>query len=174
MGFNVDNSSRIFDLEKRVSSLEKLVDVLTNRISELDQQEKVHFLRANNNERVSDDFIIGHKKYHDLSPEKAFNIYNDKDRNFILLDVQHEDFEPIADFPEVTRIPLEMLVDELKKIPNKATSILVISERGVRSIIACEVLYNHGYYNINNVSGGYKYWPGFNNLKSISRDSISA
>jgi len=161
-------------LKSRISQLEQQVENLNTKLDQFQNLEKIHILRVKNNEEISDDFIIKGAYYHDLSPEKAFEIYNNKDKDFILLDVSQEEYEPIADFPEVTRIPLEQLLFRAHELPNKATSILVISENGLRSIRACHLLHQMGYYNINNISGGYKYWPGFNNLKSLQAANISA
>lgn len=155
------------DMDDKFRALERMVLTLNQRIEELEKREKIHVLRLKNHEQVSDDFVLNSCHYHDLSPEKAFEIYNNKDGNFILLDVTHENFSPMADFPEVTHIPLETLDEKLSEISNKSVSILVISEEGVRSIIACEILYKYGYLNLNNISGGYRYWPGFNNLVNL-------
>ena len=37
---------------------------------------------------------------------------------------------------------------------------MIISENGLRSIQACEMLVKKGFFNINNISGGYEFWPG--------------
>jgi rhodanese-related sulfurtransferase len=46
--------------------------------------------------------------------------------------------------------------------------VLVISENGTTSILACEFLNQMGFYNINNISGGYKFWPGYRKIKQDS------
>lgn len=161
-------------LISRVNELETQVEWLNEKLHNLETTEKIHMLRVKNGEEVSDDFIIKTSYYHDLSPEKAFDYYNQKDKDFILLDVSAEEYEPIADFPEVTKIPLEQLAFRSHELPNKAMSILVISEKGLRSILACKQLHKLGFYNINNISGGYRFWPGFNNLKAINPANISA
>lgn len=161
-------------LRTRVAELESQVEYLSDKLHDLETTEKIHMLRVKNGEDVSDDFIIKTSYYYDLNPEKAFEFYNQKDKDFILLDVSEEGYEPIADFPEVTRIPLEQLHFRSHELPNKAMSILVISEKGLRSILACKQLHLMGFYNINNISGGYKFWPGFHNLKVINPANISA
>ena len=55
---------------------------------------------------------------------------------------------------------MEELYVRFSEIPNKTVPILVISENGLRSIQACEILIKKGFFNINNVSGGYEFWPG--------------
>ena len=164
----IDHSKEVEELELRVSNLESLIFTLKKKLHDLEQQNRSSTLRLNNQEKLSVDFITTNSRYQDLSPEKAFEFYNNKDRNFILLDVSSKDFKPIADFPEVLNIPLEYLADSLVKIPNQASSILIISEDGIKSILACEYLSKAGYYNLNNISGGYKYWLGHNNLRSIN------
>jgi rhodanese-related sulfurtransferase len=37
---------------------------------------------------------------------------------------------------------------------------MIISENGLRSIQACELLIKKGFFNINNISGGHEFWPG--------------
>lgn len=161
-------------LRSKVSELEKQIENLNDKLEHMQNLEKIHMLRVKNGDEVSDDFIIKGSYYHDLSPEKAFEIYNQKDKDFILLDVSADEFQPIADFPEATKIPLEEIVYRTHELPNKATRILVISENGLRSIRACHLLHQLGYYNINNISGGYKYWPGFHNLQHIKPAKVSA
>lgn len=157
--------------EKRIKELEKVVSLLSHKLEVLEKQQRSHALRLNNGESLSNDSITRESKYQDLSPEKAFEFYNNKDKNFLIIDVSEDSFEPIADFPESIQIPLEQLSYKLGQLPNKAVSILIISENGLRSILACEFLYRAGYYNLNNVSGGYKYWVGFNNLRRIEPSS---
>ena len=55
-------------------------------------------------------------------------------------------------------IPLEELNQRITDIESKKVPILVISEEGVRSIKACELLVRQGFYSVNNISGGYHYW----------------
>ena len=162
-----DKNKIIPELESKVKILEKLVETLQNQLIELSHQTTSHTLRLNNGEELSLEYITRNSKYQDLSPEKAYEFYNHKNRNFILLDVSENGFTPIADLPEALIIPLEELSGSLSKMPNRATSILVISEDGVRSIRACEILHREGYFNVNNISGGYKYWPGYNNLSHL-------
>ncbi|MBD66443.1 MAG: hypothetical protein CME62_14625 [Halobacteriovoraceae bacterium] len=159
-------------LKSRITELEDQIEFLHEKMERLHNLEKIHLLRIKNGDEFSDDFIIKGTYYNDLSPEKAFEIYNQKDKDFVLLDVSEEGYEPIADFPEVTRIPLEELAYRIHELPSRATAILIISENGVRSIQACHKLHKHGFYNLNNISGGYAYWPGFNNLRAIKSSQV--
>lgn len=164
--FGKENRIEIARLKNRVLELEDQVEKLYNELSFKSKMNLFHLIRIKNNDHLSDDYILNEKlTYLDLSPEKAFQIYNDKDSNFILLDVSGEDFSPIAELPETKKIPLEKLHLETYKLPAKSKKILVISESGVRSIKACRILSELGYFNLCNISGGYSYWPGFNMQK---------
>ena len=61
---------------------------------------------------------------------------------------------------EAKRIPLEELASRISELPTGSFPIMVISEQGIRSIKACEILVKKGYFNTNNISGGHECWPG--------------
>ena len=128
--------------------------------SALSMNERFQLLRIKNNESVSDQYIISGMGYLDLSPEKAYRSYKDNNQNFIILDVSNKDYNPYKEMYEVTKIPLEDLKQRSHEIMNKSQSIFVISEKGVRSILACKILNELGFYNLSHISGGHKYWPG--------------
>lgn len=125
------------------------------------QIERNHLIRVKNHEEVSDEFIHQGRKYQDLSPEKAWKLYCNKDFDFILLDVSAADYTPMRQIPEAQHIPWAELKDRFFEINSKTTPILIISEEGTSSILACEFLIKRGFYNCSNVSGGYKHWKGF-------------
>lgn len=154
-------------LEDKIASLEDLVLTLTNRVQQLEHNAASWAIRLNQNEKLSNDFILKSHRYQDLSPEQAFDFYIDKNKNFVVVDVSKEGFKPVADLPEAMKFDLNQLEMILSSVPNKATGILVICENGVNSILACEKLSKLGYLNLNNVSGGYKYWIGHNNLNQL-------
>ena len=156
---NQDLSSRVDCLNRRLSSIEKRLEETQKQIETKLRTLQGTLLRIKNGEKVSDDFVLNSRSYQDLPPEKAFEIYQKMDRDFLLLDVSSAAFHPEEELPEAVKIPLEQLGIRYNEINNKATSIMVISEKGVRSIIACELLASRGYCNLNNVSGGYKFWP---------------
>ncbi len=79
--------------------------------------------------------------------------------DFIILDVTKADYSPAARLKGIIKIPLEELASRYAEIQNKTTPILIISECGLRSIKACELLVKKGFFNVNNISGGYKFWP---------------
>lgn len=152
--------SQLQEFEKTISRLEEKILELEQRMEQLVNVERNHLIRVKNHEEISDDFIYQGRKYLDLSPEKAWKLYCDKDFDFILLDVSAADFEPIHKIPESMHIPWEQFPDRFFEIQAKTTPILVISEDGTNSVLACEFLVKRGYYNCNNISGGYKHWKG--------------
>ena len=81
------------------------------------------------------------------------------------------DYSPIEELPEAMHIPLEELNIRFTEISNKSTPVYIISENGVKSILACEILNECGYYNVNNISGGYKFWPGFRMNAGIQKSA---
>ncbi|HLW56021.1 MAG TPA: rhodanese-like domain-containing protein [Bacteriovoracaceae bacterium] len=147
--------------EKKIFSLERKIANLENQLEERIQEQRHQLLRVKNRQSLPDDFILSGKKYLDLPPEKAYKLYNDKDFDFILIDVSEEDFTPPVHFPEAIRMPWSRFSTEFLKIQSKTTPILVISEDGVRSVLACDFLAKRGFYNTNNISGGYKYWKEY-------------
>lgn len=158
-------------VKKEINRLKRQVAELQMKLAQMEttfQRDlgvgKNHILRVKNGEELADDYILKSQSYLDLSPEKAFEMYNEKDRDFILLDVSSRDFSPPKQLPESLHIPLEELEHNLHRLAGKAKSYFIISEDGKRSVLACKLLNRKGYYNINNISGGYMYWPEFRRL----------
>jgi rhodanese-related sulfurtransferase len=158
-------------LTERVELLEKELISLRDKYDDALEREKHHLIRIKNGDQLPDDYILRGTNYIDLSPEKAFEFYNDNDKDFILLDVSKTDHSPAQDFQEVTKIPLEELEMRASSLTNKGACIFVICESGVRSILACHYLHSLGFYNLNNVSGGYKFWPGLRTIELIQKES---
>ena len=174
--------------EKIQSNVFHIINLLTGRLAtlerrvmrlheEVDRQlaiQRSHMVRIKNREEISDDFILRGKSYNDLSPEKAWKLFQQKDFDFIFLDVSFRDFEPEGHRPGVTiHIPLEQLERRWDEIPNHSTPIFIISEEGLRSVLACDYLATKGYFNCNNISGGWKFWPG-HRLQDVSKREASA
>lgn len=151
--------SQLQAFEEHIGQLEGRILELEQRIEQLIQIERNHLIRVKNNEEVSDDFLYHGRRYQDLSPEKAWKLYNNKDFDFILIDVSAKDFErkPI---PEALHIPWEDFQERFMEIQTKTTPIFFISEDGTNSILACEYMVKRGFFNCNNISGGFKYWKG--------------
>ncbi|MFZ4714767.1 MAG: rhodanese-like domain-containing protein [Bacteriovoracaceae bacterium] len=129
-----------------------------------------HLIRIKNGEELSDEMVLMGRPYNDLSPEKAFRIYQNPDVDFMVLDVCEKGYTPFKNLESVVKIPISDFAVRIAEIKSKTTPILVISEDGVNSIHACEMLIKRGFFNINNVSGGYKFWPEFR-LKEISKSA---
>ncbi len=170
--FNEGIQEDLRKMREKIYSLE--TSLFTQELKFQRENEILHsqILRLKNGDQLSDDYITKKLTYLDMSPERAFEFYNDKDKNFFLLDVSESRFQPIAELPEVYRIPLEDLEKSNHRLPGKNHSILVISEKGVRSILACKVLHEMGFHNLNNVSGGYKFWPGFRKKDNDEEEDI--
>lgn len=145
-------------LNSRLTNIERNIEKLDEKITYAVTLQKNHLIRVKNGENISDRMILESMPYNDLSPQQAFEIYNDRELDFFILDVSKESYHsPKLD--GAIKIPLEDLNMRYAEIPNRTTPILIISEKGLRSIQACEMLVKKGFYNINNVSGGHHYWP---------------
>lgn len=146
--------------ESQIQSLEKKIAYLENKLETKVQEQRHQLLRVKNHQPLPDDFILSGKRYLDLSPDKAYEMYQDKEFDFILIDVSAEDFAPPVTLPEAIKIPWSQFRERFMEIQSKSTPILIISEDGVNSVLACDFLARRGFYNTNNISGGYKFWKG--------------
>ena len=146
--------------ESEINRLEGRILELEQRIEQLISVERNHLMRVKNREELSDDFIVQGRKYQDLTPEKAWKLYQNKDYDFIILDVSSESYNGPR-IPRSLHIPWEDFRNDFTQIQSRSIPIFVICEDGSRSILACEFLVKHGFYNCNNISGGYKFWKGF-------------
>jgi rhodanese-related sulfurtransferase len=158
--------SQLQEFESHIQRLEEDILRLEQQLERKIQTQRNHLIRVKNHEPVSDDFILNGRNYQDLSPERAWKLYNDRDFNFILLDVSAAGHTPKVLIPEALRMPFEDLQDRFHEISSRTTPILIISEDGTKSVLACEFLVKCGFLNCNNISGGYKFWKG-NLLKDI-------
>lgn len=153
--------SQLQHFEKQIDHLEDKILQLEQKLESMVQLERNHMIRIKNNEEITDDYIYNGRRYHDLSPEKAWKLYSNIDFNFILIDVSAHDYEPVRRIPEAIHIPWDDFSERFIEITSKTTPILIISEDGTTSVLACEFLVKRGFFNCNNVSGGYKHWKGF-------------
>ncbi len=151
--------SKLDQIEKRLDKMERRIECMDQDTEKAFKTIQAQMVRVKNGEKLPDDYLLNRRGYNDLSPEKARKLFLEKDRDFILLDVSEKSFGNQDGFSEAIKIPLEELGIRHKELPNKTSTIMVISEDGTRSILACELLNKHGFYNLNNISGGYKYWP---------------
>lgn len=153
--------SQLDFFEKEVSRLEGRIFELENRMHKMLEIERNHLIRVKNGEEVPDEFVQNGRAYLDLSPDKAWRLYKNPDFDFILIDVTPSDYTGHKRLPEALHIPWEDFQDRFMEIHSRTTPLMIISEDGATSVLACEFLVKRGYYNCNNVSGGYKFWKGF-------------
>lgn len=153
--------SQLQTFEKEIGRLEGRILELETRIQKLLDIERNHLIRVKNGEELSDDFVQNGRTYMDLSPEKAWRLYRNPDFDFIVIDVSAQDYEAHKRLPEAIHIPWDDFQERFIEIQSHTTPLLIISEDGTNSVLACEFLVKRGYYNCNNVSGGYKFWKGF-------------
>ncbi len=142
--------------EEEMRRLEDKILSLEQKLQEMNAIQRSHLIRVKNQEELADDFIRLGKPYQDLSPEKAWELYQNPDYNFILIDVS----ESSSSIPEAIHMPWENFHEASLTLQSSTTPIFVISEDGTKSILACEFLVKRGFYNCNNISGGHLYWKG--------------
>lgn len=145
-------NNRLTNIEKNISRLDEKLDFSI-------QLQRNHLIRVKNGEEIDDSAILFGRPYNDLTPHKAFEIYGNKDLDFIIIDVCEANYQRPFELDSVVRIPLEELDRRYAEISSRTTPVLVISENGLRSIQASELLVKKGFFNINNISGGYQFWP---------------
>lgn len=146
-------------MNQRLSNIENNINRLDEKLDFSISLQRNHLIRVKNGQDIDDSMILYGRPYNDLSPQRAFEIYNDPDMDFILIDVSYNERTPSDQLAGAIHIPLEELSSRCHEIINKTTPILVISERGLRSIQACEILVKKGFFNLNNISGGHEFWP---------------
>ena len=149
-------------INNRLSNIEKNIMRIDEKIDFSIALQRNHLIRVKNGEDIDDNMILMGRPYNDLSPAKAYELYNNEDIDYIILDVTNPKFKPAQRLEGSIHIPFEELDRRWAEIHSKTTPILVVSENGLKSIRACEVLVKKGFFNVNNVSGGYVYWPGNN------------
>ena len=154
-------NSRLANIEKNISRLDEKMDFSI-------ALQRNHLIRIKNGQDIDDSMILMGRPYNDLTPQRAFEIYNDPDMDFMIVDVTAKNFEPGKRLKGSIHIPLEELNERYSEIQTKTTPILVISERGLRSIQACEILVQKGHFNVNNISGGHEFWPGLKRNQTTS------
>lgn len=146
-------------MNQRLSNIEKNLNRLDEKVDFSISLQRNHLIRVKNGQDIDDSMILYGRPYNDLSPQRAFEIYNDPNMDFILIDVSYSGTPESEQLRGAIHIPLEELNSRCHEVINKTTPILVISERGLRSIQACELLVKKGFFNLNNISGGHEFWP---------------
>ena len=145
-------NSRLSNIEKNISRIDEKLDFSITL-------QRNHLIRVKNGEELDDNMILMGRPYNDLSPQKAWAIFNNPNIDFYVLDVTLKSFQATR-LEGAIHIPLEELNMRFVEVPSKTVPIMIISENGLRSIQACEMLVKKGFFNINNISGGYEFWPG--------------
>ena len=154
-------NSRLSNIEKHIARMDEKLDFsISLQIN--------HLLRLKHNAPLDDNTILMGCPYNDLSPERAFQIFKNPDLDFLIIDVSAKSYHGHK-IEGALAIPLEELNIRFVEIPSKTTPLLLISENGLRSIQAAEILVKKGFFNVNNISGGHLYWPGHpkNHSKNI-------
>ncbi|MBT7608209.1 MAG: hypothetical protein HN576_00535 [Bacteriovoracaceae bacterium] len=149
-------------INSRLSNIEKNIAKLDEKVEFSIALQRNHLLRIKNGGFIDDNMILMGTPYNDINPKRAYQIWNNPDSDFFLLDVTSDTFNSDLRIDEAVHIPLEQLSRRYCELQSKTTPILIISERGLRSIQASEMLVRKGFYNINNISGGYEFWVGKN------------
>lgn len=143
--------NRLINVEKNLARMDEKMDfsiaLMRNQL-----------IKVKNDEEISDNNILYGSPYNELTPQQAMKIYNNINASYMILDVSNNDYNPPVKLNGLIRLPLEQLKTRYSEITNKTIPILVISEKGVRSISACELLVKKGYFNVNNIAGGYQFW----------------
>jgi len=146
-------------MNKRLSNIEHNINRLDEKLDFSISLQRNHLIRVKNGQDIDDSMILYGRPYNDLSPQRAFEIFNDPNIDFLLVDVSYNEMPSLEKLPGTIHIPLEELTSRCHEIINKTTPILIISEKGLRSIQACEILVKKGFFNLNNISGGHEFWP---------------
>ena len=145
-------NSRLKNIEKNITRMDEKLDFSITL-------QRNHLVRIKNGEEIDDNMILMGRPYNDINPKKAWGIYNNPNIDFFVIDVSQKSFQGTR-LKEAIQIPLEELHIRFVEIPSKTVPVMIISENGLRSIQACEILVKKGFFNINNISGGYEFWPG--------------
>lgn len=153
-------------INNRLSNIENNISRIEDKLDFSIQLQRNHLIRIKNGENLDDSMVLMGRPYNDLNPDQAYKIYSDPDQDFILVDVSSLQYEGKRIEGSV-RIPLEELGRRYVEIQSRTLPVLIVSEQGLRSIQAAELLVKKGFFNINNVSGGLKFWRG-HRLKEAS------
>ena len=157
-------SLRIFKMleymNSRLSNIEKNIARIDEKLDFSIALQRNHLIRIKNGDFIDDTMILMGRPYNDLNPHKAFEVFSNPDADFIILDVTRSDYKNDERLEGAIHIPLEELDRRYAEVQSRTTPVMVISEQGLSSIQACEMLVKKGFFNINNISGGYEFWPG--------------
>lgn len=151
--------NNLHTLEIKLSKLEqKLRDTAEQHQHELNLLKR-QIVLSKQGAPILDWAIISSYPYIDLSPQQAYEQYMNPNVIYQVLDVTSEDYQSAIEFDNYIKIPFNQLKEKIDEVQFSKGILLVISEDGLNSIRACEMLAKLGVYNCFNVSGGYEYWP---------------
>ena len=145
-------------IDQRLSNLERNITRIDEKLDFSVSLQRNHLIRIKNGQSIDDNMILMGRPYNDLSPKEAYQVYNNPNADFLIIDCSSKSFQAPIQLDGIIRIPLEELEQRIFEIKNKTIPILIISEQGLRSIQASELMVRHGFFNVNNVSGGYEFW----------------
>lgn len=164
---------------KHVHSLEIKIKKLEAELSRVKSSSKhqIELLRnqlvlSKQGAPILDWAILKGYNYTDLSPTVAMEYYHNPNVIYQILDVSSQDHTPTHQFDQYCKIPLEEIEERYEELIGIKGMLLVISEEGLRSILACEKLAKHGIFNCFNVSGGYAYLPEQNSGEITDKDKL--
>lgn len=146
-------------INSRLNNIEKNINRIDEKLDFAITLQRNHLVRVKNGEEIDDNMILMGRPYNDLSPQRAWNIFNNPNIDFIIVDVSQKNYQ-VERLEGSLHIPLEELNVRFVEIPSKTVPVMLISENGLRSIQACELLVKKGFFNIDNISGGHQFWPG--------------
>lgn len=147
-------------INNRLSNIENNISRMEDKLDFSIQLQRNHLIRIKNGEEIDDNMVLMGRPYNDLNPAQAYSIYNNPDNDFILVDVSAIEHQG-KKIQGSIQIPLEELNRRYAEIQSRTLPVLIVSEQGLRSIQAAEMLVKKGFFNINNISGGLRFWPGF-------------
>jgi len=101
------------------------------------------------------------KNYQDLEASQWSQVFEQERERYVLVDVRTDEEYREGHIPGAIHIPhdqVEQRLDELK--PMREQQLLLICRSGRRSVMAAEVLSNHGFNQLYNLKGGMLEWTG--------------
>ena len=152
---------KIKGLLKKVKMLEEQVYFLENELKVTKLVTSANLIRLKNKYFINDKAISNFNPYIDISAFQAYEIYHSNEHEFLLVDVENEEYDRPVTLDNTLKIPLDDLDHKIHEITSKSIPLFIISKDGIKSIDACEMLTGYGHFNCYNISGGYEKWPAY-------------
>jgi len=83
------------------------------------------------------------------------NLLNENNSDLLLVDVRTQEEFELGSIEQAINIPVDNLRSRITEIP-KDKKVVIFCGVGLRGYIACRILYQSGYSDVYNLSGGYK------------------